>query len=105
MIVEYQNSFVAVRLVSESASINCTFGNKTRGSSHSCKAAVTFGKNCQNQREIMGVDASSDLVSIKLRNFFEETMPTEYCTFVVTVKANTKLLTVEGDLGMSLTLL
>ena len=105
MTVEYQNSFVTIRLVSESASINCIFGNKSHGGSNSCKATITFGENCQRLREIMGVNASSDLVSIKLRNFLEETMPTEYCSFIVTATANTKLLTVEGDLGMSLTLL
>ena len=97
--VDYQNSFVAVVLSSESTSINCTFLNMKDDVVNSCNATVIFGTNCKSRRQILGTSESGNLVSIKLRAFLAETMPSEYCSFIVSATAGTKVLTVEGDLS------
>ena len=90
-----------VQVISEPASINCTFLNNTvKGAAKSCDAIITYGENCQEQMPINGrTDTTNDLVVvISLRNFLEETMSSKYCGFRVNATANTRIVTVDGNL-------
>ena len=97
---EYQNNFVRVQVISESASINCTFlNNMMKGTAKLCDAIVTYGESCQEQIPISGVMRNNDLVVvISLRNFLEETMSSKYCGFRVNATVNRKTVTVDGNL-------
>ena len=69
----------------------------------SCNATITYGDNCQEKSEIIeGISETDAVVSIKLGSFLEDTMPSRYCTFVVTAAAGTRLVYVEGTLSESI---
>ena len=98
---EYQNNFVSVQVISESASINCTFlNNMVKGTAKSCDAIVTYGESCQEQMPINGIRSRDNdlVVVINLRDFLEETMSSKYCDFRVNATVNRRTVTVEGNL-------
>ena len=97
---EYQNNFVRVQVISESASINCTFLSVEGGTPISCNATITYGDNCQEQMPIYGTRESNNdvLVAINLRKFLEETVSSKYCGFRVNATANTRMVTVDGNI-------
>ena len=91
---------MGVQAISESVSINCTFLNVSKGTAKSCDATITYGENCEEQMVINGVrDIVNDsLVVISLRSFLEETMSSMICGFRVYAIANTRTVTVDGNL-------
>ena len=97
---EYLNNFVRVEVISESVSINCTFLSVAKGTPTSCSITITYGEKCQDQMLINGLRAIDNefVVTVGLRSFLEETAPSKYCGFRVNAIANTKTVTVEGNL-------
>lgn len=89
-----------VQVISESVSINCTFLNELKGTRKSCNATVTYGQTCQDQMLLNGMrDNENDLlIVISLRRLLEDIMPSKYCGFIVSATANTRRITVEGNL-------
>ena len=98
---EYWNSLVDVKLLPDSTSISCTFNNTNGIITNSCNATVIYGTNCESQKEITGTNENGhNIVSIKLESSLDETMPSIYCNFTVAARVGTKLLFVEGNLGI-----
>ena len=89
-----------VQLVSESVSINCAFLNVLKMTPKSCNATITYGLNCEEQMLLYGIrDSENDsLIVISLRSFLEETLPSEYCGFRINATANSRTVTVDGNL-------
>ena len=89
-----------VQVISESVSINCIFLNVSKETARSCDATIMYGDNCEEKIITNGVrDSDSDsLVVISLWSFLEETMPSMICGFRVYATANTRIVTVDGNL-------
>ena len=89
-----------VQVLSDSVSINCTFLSVSKGTATSCNATITYGDNCQERMPLIGVrDSDNDgLIVISLRSFLEEAMSPEICGFRVSATANTRTVTVDGNL-------
>ena len=94
-----------VEIISESASIDCTFLRAAKEletpscMSTSCNATITYGETCQKQEPLYGMRDSDNhcLVVISLRSFLDEKI-SKYCTFRVNATANTRTVTVDEDL-------
>ena len=91
---------MSVQAISEPVSITCAFLNVSKETAKLCDATITYGDNCLNQMLINGVRDSDDdsLIVINLRGFLEETMSSKYCAFRVNATADTRTVTVEGNL-------
>lgn len=97
-LAEYQNIFFRVQIIQETTSINCTYLDSRNETNLSCNATIFFGDNCENHMDLTGIKESDKLISINLI-ILQETMTSEYCDFIVTARAGTRLLYVEGDLS------
>ena len=97
---EYRNNFVRVQVISGSASINCTFLSVEASAPISCNATITYGDDCQERMVLYGTRESNKdfLVAINLRKFLEETVSSKYCEFRVSATANTRMVTVDGNI-------
>ena len=101
---EYQNNFVRVQVIPQSASINCTFLNASKVTEKSCNATIMYGENCQEKTIINGIRDDDNSIIINVRSVLEETMT--YCGFTVSATANARTVVVEAGnsvLGKSLT--
>lgn len=88
-----------VQVISESASINCAFLNASKGTAKSCDATITYGDNCGEQIQINGVrDSDKDsLIRISLTSVLE-TYAMTICGFRINAMADTRTVTVDGNL-------
>ena len=92
---EYRNNFVRVHVISQSASINCTFLNVLKEAEKSCNAKIISGETCQDKTMINGMKDGDNVVIINVRSVLEDTI---YCSFIVNATANARTVIVEGNL-------
>ena len=66
----------------------------------SCNGTITYGGTCQDHMPIYGVRPvdNDSLVIISLRSFLDERSLSKLCSFIVNATANTRIVTVEGNL-------